>query len=212
MRKDKVYFAAGGGRLKVGTTVRGVPDRIAAINAHLLDRIELIGFIDGGRPLERAIQRYLVCWRLHGEWFLDCQETQKIVINLLKAGPRAIDFVGDVYQNPRQTQPHIPAHNPRAMGIVARLMWGPDAAAKLAALGDVSESDATDWLEDSSLAPRTTRKAFSYDFMEWLNQDDGPDHFEWFLDQEIENGNGHLYGKLWLREKRRNRTEARRAA
>ena len=87
--RDEIYFAAGAGRVKIGTTSRGTAARLKDINAHLAEPLELLGSINGGLKLERAIQQYLIAWRIKGEWFKDCADTREIIERIIAVGPAA---------------------------------------------------------------------------------------------------------------------------
>lgn len=160
--KDKVYFAAGAGRIKIGTTTGKVTDRITAINAHLARPLKIIGFVAGGLPLERAVQKHLKAWHLKGEWFRDGIEIRTIIDRIIAMGPRAIGYEGDCSPVPEpDLRPSLGKTNPKAVGGLARLMWGAEAEKELAAFAGADEATAATWLDDKTNMPRLVRYAFA---------------------------------------------------
>ncbi len=86
MIKQRIYFIASEGRIKVGVT-RNVKSRIASFNTNNGAPIELIGTIDGDVEMERAIHYRLREFNLKGEWFKDCAEVRSLMEFLIAKGP-----------------------------------------------------------------------------------------------------------------------------
>ena len=175
LSKEKVYFAAASGRLKVGTTNHEVSDRIREISSHLPEPLTILGWIDGGLPLERAIQSHFSPWHIKGEWFRDCDEIRAGVQKLLTDGPAAIGYDGPMFSSelPRRLRSEITRDfNPKAFGIILRLMWGDAAARQLSAFAEVDIETASRWLDDATNVPRLVRYAVSFVSMTWMMDDE----------------------------------------
>jgi hypothetical protein len=157
--KHRVYFAAAAGRIKIGTTVKEVGERITAINSHLVDRLKIIGFIDGGSPLERAIHKHLSRWRLNGEWFKDCEAVRMVIDRLLADGAEAIGYEGEIF--PERKQQNSTPGDSVSLGRLARLIWPNDAVMQLRAFTGADENDVAGWLDGSIDPPRLVRYAFA---------------------------------------------------
>lgn len=201
MTREKVYFAASGGRIKVGTTVKGAEERIAAISSHLAEPLRLIGAIAGGLPMERAVQRRLKPWRIKGEWFRDCEEVREIIQSLRCDGPAAIGYAGPIFADDPRAEQHgsvQPRSRPGALGACAHLMWGKDTVAKLAEFCSVDETTAALWIEDSTEMPRRLKEAFCFIHGKWMLSDETDDktNLRYFLDYEQQHGRGLLHYRL----------------
>lgn len=80
----KVYFVSAPGRIKIGFTTQ--PEvRLAHLQATDMERLEVIGTIDGSRSDETALHDKLESHRLRGEWFSDNEEV-RAVISLFLSG------------------------------------------------------------------------------------------------------------------------------
>lgn len=78
MKAGKVYFIAAPGRIKIGFTTQ--PEvRLAHLQAVDMERLDVIGTIDGSRADENALHSKLEQHRLRGEWFADNGEVREIV-------------------------------------------------------------------------------------------------------------------------------------
>ena len=190
--KERVYFAAGAGRIKIGTTRTGVERRVGAISSHLPEPLTVIGSVDGGLPYERAIQHHLAPYCLRGEWFQDCEAVRQTISRLIAQGPDAIGYDGIMFSSERKSflsEDVQRPWNPAAFGRVIHLMWGKEAIANLAEFCEVSESEAALWIEDCSDMPRLTAMALSLMVMDWLkrgNQDKAAldENTKYFLEYE----------------------------
>jgi hypothetical protein len=169
--KEKIYFAAGDGRLKVGTTSGEVSDRVTGISAHLAEPLKVIGSIDGGLPFERAIQKYMLPWRLKGEWFRDCDEVRAIVDRLLSEGPGAIGYDGSMFYHElakTQRDDVDRPSDPGKIGRLLRLMWADRAIAELSAFAGCSQEQASRWLDGAERPPRLVRYALAAIYSDFL--------------------------------------------
>ncbi len=176
--KNKVYFAAAGGRIKIGTTTKKVTDRITAINSHLAKPLRVIGFIEGGNPVERAIHKHLRQWKLKGEWFQDCPEVRKEIDRIIVQGPRAIGFEGNKTLYNERSKARLPAGKPQSIGIFARMIWGERALVQLMAFTGEDPAIITGWLDGSIDAPRLVRYAFASVVMQYIGEDGAPSFIE----------------------------------
>jgi hypothetical protein len=78
MKAGKVYFVSAPGRIKIGYTTQ--PEvRLAHLQATDMERLEVIGVVDGLRSDEKALHERLDSHRLRGEWFLDNDEVRGVV-------------------------------------------------------------------------------------------------------------------------------------
>lgn len=146
----RVYFASDATRIKIGVTSKAVSDRMSQINAHLPRPLDVIGFVEGGMPLERAIQKRLTPWRIRGEWFRDCPEVRKIIDDILVRGAAAIGYRGDLFllehqqiaKSPKRIPPHViglARERFSKFGRVAMVLWPHKPALCLAQLTGLSE-------------------------------------------------------------------------
>jgi hypothetical protein len=174
--KDRIYFAAAGGRIKIGTTTKRVSDRVTAINHHLSKPLKVIGFIAGGVPLERAVHKHLDQYRLKGEWFRDCEDLRKEIDRIIAIGPAAIGFKGRA-RRPEAIR-RIPPGNKRSIGRLARVIWGERALVQLMTFTGAPPVEITKWLDGSADMPRLIRYAFSAVVMQYIGDDDPPDFLE----------------------------------
>ena len=172
--KNKIYFAAAAGRIKIGTTTKRVSERITAINSHLAKPLQIIGFIEGGIPLERAIHKHLRKWKLKGEWFQDCVEVRKEVDRIIVQGPRAIGFTGEKAYTRDRSRDRLPAGKPQSIGKFARLIWGERALVQLMAFTGEDPAVITGWLDGSVDPPRLIRYAFASVVMQHISEDGSP--------------------------------------
>jgi hypothetical protein len=80
----KVYFVAAPGRIKIGFTTQ--PEvRLAHLQAVDMERLDVIGTVNGSRSDETALHTKLESYRLRGEWFSDNEEV-RAVISLFLSG------------------------------------------------------------------------------------------------------------------------------
>jgi hypothetical protein len=89
---DKVYFAASGGRIKIGVS-RNVVGRLQDISAHLAEPLHLLGAADGSLAMEREIHCQLAAFRAKGEWFKDCPEVRAAIGDFVARRSRDWIFV-----------------------------------------------------------------------------------------------------------------------
>jgi hypothetical protein len=176
--KDRVYFAAAAGRIKIGTTTKQVSERVTAINSHLAKPLKTIGFIDGGVPLERAIHKYLDRFRIKFEWFRDCEELRKEIDRIIALGPKAIGFKGEKIKSNERSKSRLPAGKPQSIGVLARLIWGDRALVQLMAFTGEDPAMITSWLDGSVDAPRLIRYAFSALVLQYVSEDGAPSFIE----------------------------------
>lgn len=176
--KNKIYFAGAAGRIKIGTTTKKVTERITAINSHLSKPLEVIGFIEGGNPLEHAIHKHLQQYRIKGEWFRDCAELRKEIDRLIVQGPRAIGFEGEKVLRSERSKGRLPAGKPQSLGVFARLIWGERALVQLMAFTREDPSIITGWLDGSVDAPVLVRYAFSAVVMQYVGEEGAPSFIE----------------------------------
>jgi Meiotically up-regulated gene 113 len=176
--KNKIYFAAAGGRVKIGTTTKKVTERITSINSHLAKPLQVIGFIDGGHPLEHAIHKYCARWRIRGEWFHDCPEIRKEIDRIIAVGPRAIGFTGEIVLYSERSKGRLPAGKPQSIGIMARLIWGERALVQLMAFTGYDPAVITSWLDGSVDCPRLVRYAFSAVVLQYISENGPPSFIE----------------------------------
>lgn len=174
--KDRVYFAAAAGRIKIGTTTKQVSERVTAINSYLAKPLKTIGFIDGGVPLERAIHKHLDRYRIRFEWFKDCEEIRKEIDRIIAIGPSAIGFSGATKRV--EAIRRMPAGNKRSFGRLARVIWGERALVQLMAFTGQPPVVITKWLDGSEDAPPLIRYAFSAVVMQFIGEDEAPDFLE----------------------------------
>lgn len=161
---QQIYFLLLGGRIKIGTAKR-VQGRVRAIETHTPDPVTLLGVIDGGYPLERAIHEHLRAYRVHREWFRNCREVREAIADILKRGASAIGFCGDVFK--RASAVSIPPFEPdegryltlaELVGFILRVV----PQFSLAGLTDASEEQAAAWLQDDDSVPKLVRFAVAW--------------------------------------------------
>lgn len=164
MAKGEVYFAAGGGRIKVGFS-RKTASRIQDINLHLAEPVTLIGTIPGTPAVEKAIHARLGAHKLKGEWFTDCAEVREVIDGVMQRGLDAMGITVPERPAPPMFVPSPPDPNP--LPKVAFMMWGHDASRELAAMADVPEQTANEWLNGTRKIPNVVRLAFSAVMIMW---------------------------------------------
>lgn len=157
-----VYFAASGGRIKIGTTSRSVGSRLKHISHSLPDELELIGRIPGDTRMERAVQRYLVEWNLKGEWFQDCEIVRRKIWQIIADGPEALGIRPIVPCVETKDAPIPPKDEYKILfpGLV-RLVWPNDPLRQLIAFTEYPEGECEKWLAGQEEPPRLVRYAFS---------------------------------------------------
>lgn len=80
-----VYFMVSGSKMKVGYT-RNLLTRISHLNSGSGEPVDCLGFIPGGRELEKTIHRALRPWRAHGEWFHLNESIYAYAQRMIRAG------------------------------------------------------------------------------------------------------------------------------
>lgn len=176
--KNKVYFAAAGGRIKISTTTKKVTQRVTAINSHLVKPLQVIGFIEGGHPVERAVHKHMRRWRLKGEWFQDCPEIRKEIDRIIVQGPRAVGHDGEKVVTNERSRARLPAGKPQSIGVFARMIWGERALVQLMAFTGEDPAVITSWLDGSVDPPRLVRYAFASVVMQHISEDGAPSFIE----------------------------------
>lgn len=154
-----IYFAvAGDGRVKIGTTKLKVSARLRQVSAQLAAAPSLLGSIEGGHPLERAIHAHLAKYRLNGEWFRDCPEVRKTIRNLILGGGAAIGFKGSIevvrISCERSAKPGPLKFDHDLFARMAYIVWGDDAVTQLASLAQVNADIASRWIDKTVKPPR----------------------------------------------------------
>jgi hypothetical protein len=170
---ESVYFAAASGRIKIGTTTKSVSDRIKSINAHLARPLKIIGSIDGGISIERAVQKHLGEWHIKGEWFTDCDEIRTIIRQLIIHGPRAIGYEQPATHGAPDASVLRFKPDPLSFQRAARMMWGDRAEREIALLADVDEATSAAWLSGQTEIPRLVRYAVA-GILVHFSTSDGP--------------------------------------
>jgi hypothetical protein len=159
-----IYFAAASdGRIKIGTTRRDVSDRLKQIGQDFAEPLALLGSIDGDHRFERAVHTYLREHRIAGEWFRDCAAVRRVVRNIVLGGGGAIGFHAPPKMPPARSRSTAvkPTQTPDLDLFVrgAKLVFGSDAVAELAHIGEVSVAVAETWLDGCTVPPRAVRMA-----------------------------------------------------
>ena len=78
-----VYFATVGRRVvKIGSSTDPA-QRVRDLQVANSEEVKLIGEIEGGREVERALHRTLVDERVRGEWYLQSETTMALIAALL---------------------------------------------------------------------------------------------------------------------------------
>lgn len=81
-----VYFLSDEhGSIKVGWS-RNLDIRLTQIRSTNGAGITVLGSAPGSQRQEKEIHRLLAEFRLHGEWFRDCEEVRRVIADLLKNG------------------------------------------------------------------------------------------------------------------------------
>lgn len=119
MKRQRIYFAASCGRIKVGTTGGQIERRFAEINSFLVEPLELIGAVDGGVALERLLHARFGQFWLKGEWFKDCDELRQLIRQILLFGPEAVGVKSPPVRSTRKTERQARAEQDVA-GLIAR--------------------------------------------------------------------------------------------
>lgn len=171
-----VYFASSDGRIKIGTTTYGVPERLTQISAHLAVPLTLIGSIPGGLKLERAVQHHLKGFLIKGEWFRDCEDVRRVVTDLIKRGPKAaIGFVppraaaglvrGDL-------EASCAEHRDENLSRMIKRIWPTDTAQSMGEFLGLSVRLCQVFIDQEASAPRVVRLAVFAAFLMWVRKRD----------------------------------------
>lgn len=155
-----IYFAASGGRIKIGIT-ENVPRRLAYINTHLEQPLTLIGTISGGRKAEKAIHDHLQDHRLNGEWFKDCDEVRRKIRNFILADKNISPEVKKDVPKPYQERTRTKEEYCEMFANLVRLIWPNDALRELSKFSEQPESECLKWLNGEEVPPRLVRMAFA---------------------------------------------------
>lgn len=168
---SKVYFVAAPGRIKIGFT-RRPEHRLARLQQADMERLAVLGVVDGSRSDEAGLHAMVKDHRLRGEWFADNEHVRAVVSSFI-AGE--IKFV-------REPDPE-PINSPRtssddvvdaAMGELRFL------------LDEIERRQATDtpssdlvwfakFLTDEVIDPLTTyRPSIDQARAPWLESEDNP--------------------------------------
>jgi hypothetical protein len=92
-RSHCVYFirAAKSGAMKIGVSSRRVEERMAEIQKHTMEKLELIGCVDGGYELEKELLEKFSALKIKGEWFRYNEEllvtVKELIANLAGTVP-----------------------------------------------------------------------------------------------------------------------------
>lgn len=163
--KEWVYFVADVGRIKVGYS-RNVDQRIRDIGQYLERPLVVIGVIEGGLNVERAIHGKLSEHRLRGEWFRDNAEVRLCLDTIIRSGLAAAGILPG---------PHVPLRTASAheesgpvLPKLCRLMWPDDATVELMALSGAPETVVRGWLTECEEFPLIVRLAVAALVMQWM--------------------------------------------
>lgn len=168
-----VYFAHSEGRVKIGTTSRDVQNRLTAISASLAVPLELIGTLEGGLRLERAVQKHLAAHQIKGEWFRDTPELRAQLIELIDKGPVAVigykvlrDTVGLV-QGDLEAQCAL--HRDQNLVRMISKLWADNPAEGMAEFTGLSKRYCQAIIDRETSAPRVVRLAILVAFILWFD-------------------------------------------
>lgn len=117
----EVYFVEGGGRIKIGFSVKP-GDRIKTLSTGSPHHLKLVGTMPGSYRLEKAIHQQLAEYRVQGEWFTDCEWVRFVVDTLLTEGPSAI---GCNFEPQKKTVLRTPRLVPSARDDVSWMRGNP---------------------------------------------------------------------------------------
>lgn len=160
----QVYFAASSGRIKIGTTARGIRQRLKTLSARLPEPLMLIGHISGGTALEHAIQLHLIPYRLSGEWFRDCDDVRNIIRILILRGPSGIspDLILHTHSaKPAVLRPLPKRANPGARKRIIAVLWPDDPLNGFAAYVGSPPEMCRRWIDEECEMPWLVRCALA---------------------------------------------------
>lgn len=156
---QQIYFLANAKRIKIGTA-KDVKKRIHGITAHLTTKVKLLGHIDGGYPLERAIHRYLAEHHIGREWFRDCLQVRQCIAGLQSRGAAAVGFVGDVFKTPPARPFNLSIKQPPlTLSKVVDIIVMCEPRFDLAGFSGESEEACAGWLAGTIPEPKLLRLA-----------------------------------------------------
>lgn len=99
-----VYFLSANGKIKIGFS-KNLSGRFQALKSANPADLLVLGWITGGRGLEKALLSAAAKFRIHGEWFLDCEDVRAIVALALTTGGAA--FADDVRRLAPKIHPDV---------------------------------------------------------------------------------------------------------
>lgn len=157
----RLYFFAHDNRIKIGIS-RDVERRLKDVGAHLVTPPTCLGFIEGGRGLERHVHGLLAEHRIQGEWFSDCVAVRALVNRLLSDGAAAVNFKESppIKAPPPIMRERTDEEMRQGDYRLCELMWPEDPIGGLAGELDVDRSQAEAWMTGAEKWPRVTRLAF----------------------------------------------------
>jgi hypothetical protein len=162
-----IYFIAADNCIKIGTT-KNLRARVASLRTSSAGEIEVIGTIDGGFEIERAIHFAVREHHLRGEWFADCEQLRAWIKNLIERGPEAMGVPSRVtaISTARLLPPN--SRDPEAIQKIVRLMWADEAVAELVAFTGEPEPRCRAWLAGTGEFSRLIRYALAAVVMQWM--------------------------------------------
>lgn len=200
---ERVYFAAAAGRIKIGTTSRGVTVRLVSINSHLAEPLVLLGDIEGGVPLERAIQKHLRQFKIKGEWYRDCDEIRRSITNIIRCGPSIVGYAGPLTTRASiEARPRLPRDPPLELGDLVRIIWPIETIVHLASFSEESADICRGWIDGTIMPPKFLRAALAMRMWPVICGDDD--------DPDTESARTAIF--VEVTEKRRRQASARREA
>jgi hypothetical protein len=147
----QIYFAASGGRIKIGIA-SNVMSRLKDVGAHLAEPLELLGSIPGDYELEKIVHGRLHEHRLRGEWFRDCAETRHFIADVLTRSHADVVL-------PRLSPVEKVRRQRSFFAVVAKHAFPTKTAASVRALTGYSESTIYEWLAGRGDAPSSVLMA-----------------------------------------------------
>lgn len=159
-----IYFAAGGGRIKIGWTKGDAAKRVRQISLSAGIDLVVLGSIEGGYDLEHFIHDALKEHRTNGEWFFDRQDVRHYLYRLQHEGAEALGYVKKAKAPPRVFDPTRRKTDEEYLIMFARLValvWPHDGIRELAAFTQYPEADARAWLNGEKMPPRLVRFGFA---------------------------------------------------